>query len=124
MKNGFFTALALCVGACKPALAQKYGVEFAYKDRDVVCAMLAGCVQRRIWLPDIDRELGPVRARLQNATFTGRRYPATVVTGFTDLNCSYDITASQLWDSAPDLEESDTQPLPTAALFPDIFRPA
>lgn len=43
MKNGIFIALALFAGFCAPALAQKYGVEFAYKDWEVVCDNTLTC---------------------------------------------------------------------------------
>ena len=43
MKNGIFTALALLAGSCAPALAQKYGVTFDYKDWEVVCDNTLTC---------------------------------------------------------------------------------
>lgn len=43
MKNGIFIALALFAGFCAPALAQIYGVEFAYKDWEVVCDNTLTC---------------------------------------------------------------------------------
>lgn len=54
----------------------------------------------------------------------GRRYPATVATGFTYVNYGYDITASQMWDAVPAPEESDRPLLQTEGLFSGIFHPA
>lgn len=50
--------------------------------------------------------------------------PTVIAVGFTETNGDYSITAAQMGDSVPDQEGSDRQPLPTAARFPDIFRPA